>query len=176
VNSPIFGAIFFAVYGALWFALGALFGGLSYNVVQLVTLGIALTLIVALIVKIGRRTPAVRPKLSSDRGRGRTFGIINAVQFVIIFIAINVATNLHRSDLVPAAIELVVGVHFLPLARILNVWTHYIVGSLMLVCAASALAQHGTIAIAIACVSSGSILWGAAAYALVWRSRVLASN
>jgi hypothetical protein len=48
----------------------------------------------------------------------RPFYIVVALEGIAIFALVNLAANLHRPDLIMPAIALVVGLHFLPLARI----------------------------------------------------------
>lgn len=64
------------------------------------------------------------PKLETDEDRaegkrsGMWFGIIFGAEGLLIFIAINIVTNIGHADLTIPVIALVVGLHFYPMAKI----------------------------------------------------------
>jgi hypothetical protein len=64
------------------------------------------------------------PKMSSDADKaegkktGMWFGIIFGAEGLLIFVAINIVTNIGHADLVIPVIALVVGLHFYPMAKI----------------------------------------------------------
>ena len=70
-------------------------------------------LMMALARRRGRRSAPPEER----RRRGRIVGIASALEGVAIFAAASVLVNLGRRDLIAPAVAIIVGVHFLPLAR-----------------------------------------------------------
>jgi hypothetical protein len=67
--------------------------------------------------------------LDEEKKRGKRFGIILAGEGIGIFVAVNVVTNLHHRELIVPAIALVVGLHFLPLAKLFKRKFDYYLGT-----------------------------------------------
>ena len=103
----------------------------------------------------------------SSRRRSRLFNWINAAQWAVILIAGNVLANMGLADwIIPTAI-FVIGVHFLPLARLFANPPHYVTGSALVVLAVvyPLTAPMGA-ADPLGCLGAGLILWASAAWAL----------
>lgn len=60
---------------------------------------------------------------------GRVVGIATAIEGVAIFLVANVLINLHMPTLVMPAIAIIVGLHFVPLARWIPVQLYYWTGA-----------------------------------------------
>ncbi len=60
---------------------------------------------------------------------GRLVGIWSAVEGVAMFLAANTLINLHRSELLLPVFAIIVGLHFLPLARGIPVRLYYLTGA-----------------------------------------------
>lgn len=58
-------------------------------------------------------------------------GIASAVEGVAIFAAVTVLVNLGRRDLIAPAVAIIVGVHFLPLARWFPAPIYYLTAALL---------------------------------------------
>lgn len=69
----------------------------------------------------------------------RWFIIVNALQGIGIFLAINIMVNLKLPNLIIPSIALVVGLHFFPLAKIFNRKIDYYTGAWTTLIAASAI-------------------------------------
>jgi hypothetical protein len=166
MNPALIGSSVLTLFGAVWFAMGGIFGGLTYGPPLLILVGAPF---IVLVVLIGRtnRFPTARPYRGLPKGGSGAFAVINALQFVAIVIAIAIAIRFKRDDLIPAIIEAIVGLHFLPLARVFRARAQFIVGVSMLAGSAFAFALHGSLAVAVACVSAGTILWIAALSILI---------
>ena len=65
------------------------------------------------------------------RRRGRIVRIASALEGVAIFAAVSVLVNLGRRDLIAPAVAIIVGVHFLPLARSFPAPIYYLTGALL---------------------------------------------
>jgi hypothetical protein len=90
---------------------------------------------------------------------GRVVGIATAVECVAIFLAANVLINLHQPTLVMPAIAIIVGLHFIPLARWIPVPLYYRTGGALVVAGLAAIllpAENRAMATGIA---SALILW-----------------
>jgi len=95
---------------------------------------------------------------------GRVVGIATAVEGVAIFVIANVLINLHQDTLILPAIAVIVGLHFIPLARWIPVPLYYWTGA-------------GLIVIGLATCffppEHRAIATGVAAALLLWASGVL---
>jgi hypothetical protein len=163
MSPELIGRGVFIFAGAVWFALAGIFGGLTYTQPLLIAAAAVFVLLLVFIARTNRGRSAAPIKGLARDGSGRAFGIINGLQFVAILITIATATHFHRNDLVPAVLEAIVGLHFLPLGRVFRTRMRFVVGLSMLAGSAVAFTQHGYQAVAVACDSAGVILWTAAA-------------
>lgn len=67
--------------------------------------------------------------LDEEKKRGKRFGVILAGEGIGIFVAVNVVINLHHRELIVPAIALVVGLHFIPLAKLFKRKFDYYLGT-----------------------------------------------
>ncbi len=84
-------------------------------------------------------------------------GIWSAVEGVAILLAVNVAVNLHHPQLIPTAICLIVGLHFVPLTRGFGGPVYYVTGAVM-----SAVGLAGLAALlspVAVCLAAAASLW-----------------
>ena len=63
--------------------------------------------------------------------RGRLVGIASATEGIAIFLAVNVLINMGWRDFIAPVIAIIVGLHFLPLARALPARLYYVTCALM---------------------------------------------
>lgn len=101
------------------------------------------------------------------------FHAIAALEAAGCALAVILALAWHRPELVAAGISLVVGLHFLPLARWFRVPLYYVVGTAIIVCdiLAWVLLRSSAITVSVG-FTTGLILWTVAVYGLL-RSRRL---
>lgn len=111
-----------------------------------------------------------RPPEAESRRIGRLVGLWSAVEGVAIFAAINLCINLHRPGLVTAAISLVVGLHFFPLAHGLPVRLYYVSGAAITVLAGLGLVAGGSVGPAAVAFGTALILWATLARLLLSRA------
>ncbi|THD36236.1 MAG: hypothetical protein E7773_09990 [Sphingomonas sp.] len=95
---------------------------------------------------------------------GRVVGIATAVEGVAIFLVANVLINLHVPTVVMPAIAIIVGLHFLPLARWIPVPLYYRTGAALIVVG---------LAVLFFPVADRSLATGTAAALILWASGVL---
>ncbi len=133
------GATIMGGFGAVWLALGMVSAGLP--------VGVAIAAVVpvfALIAWLGiggaaAAAEALRRRESPEKKQMmRVFAVVNVVQWVAIFGTINLLRNLQLDGWIVSAIVLIVGAHFLPLARIFGARQHVVTGMAMMLCVAVA--------------------------------------
>jgi hypothetical protein len=168
------GATIVGGFGAAWLAMGMTSAG--------VPLRVSLAVVVPVFVLIAFLGSAARrrlPKFSAaetpeKKQMMRAFHMVNIAQWVAIFGVVNLLRNLHLDAWVVPSIVMIVGAHFLPLARIFQAPQHLKTGIAMMVCAALAVVLPVTVRDTVECLSAGAILWGSAAGALYAAFRIAA--
>ncbi|MGH8444014.1 MAG: hypothetical protein ACREVL_02050 [Solimonas sp.] len=169
LGSRAIGAMFFAAFGTAWLLLGA-FRGLARWSLAVLPIAIAGAVLLSFAYKRYaryRRSMEVLEGTPEKRRIGRLFNFINAAQWVAIFIVANVLANIGLADWgIPAAI-IIIGLHFLPLARLFENPGHYVTGAaLVLIGAAYALLKPIDPVDALGCAGAGLVLWASALRAL----------
>jgi hypothetical protein len=86
--------------------------------------------------QIGRRAAKLAAPLTSEQKRvqsrmGIMFGIVFGAEGLLIFLAVSVLIHLHLQPYIMNAVAAIVGLHFLPLARLYRVPLYYWVGGVM---------------------------------------------
>lgn len=132
--SGIFVLAFFATYWAMAGA-GIAFSGVYVTVALIVSIVIALVFFgfaVYLIVQARRLPKEVSEEEAVYwRGTGWKFGLVFLTEFVLIGVANIVLSILNKQEFAIPLTALIVGLHFLPLARLFRVNMYYGVGILM---------------------------------------------
>ncbi len=97
----------------------------------------------------------------------RPFHLINVAQWILIIAGVGVLASLRLSAWIVPMVILVVGAHFLPLARIFASRLYYLTGAAMIALAVSYpfLSKLGP-GDPIGCLASGAILWMTALFML----------
>ena len=115
------------------------------------------------------RQPVGSAKPVGNEHVGRIVGVATAVEGIAIFVTANILINLHLPTLLMPAIAIIVGLHFLPLARGIPAPLYYRTGgALIAVGLAAMLLSPPNRAIATG-VAAALVLW---ASALAWILRV----
>jgi hypothetical protein len=166
--SRAFGAMIFAFFGSAWMVLWS-FRGLQNRVVALAVIG-AGTVVIFLYALYRYRQHqgalAAEAESPAKKRAARLFNILNAAQWILILIVGNVLANVGVSDWVISAAIFIVGLHFLPLARIFSNPAHYVTGgALTLVAIACQLLPAGVPMNPIGCLGAGLVLWASALWA-----------
>jgi MFS family permease len=162
------GALVFATFGCAWGAYGMYSLGRTDEPWLLgIPLVITLILIVTLM-KLQRRVEALpsepaTPEMEQREARGRkVFTIVNIVQAIAIFLAVQVWFNLHKPEYLAPTIAVIVGLHFFALAGPMQLPSHRIPGALLLLLALVtmiAVPSHQMWAVVIG-LGNALILWG----------------
>jgi hypothetical protein len=160
------GATIVGGFGAAWLTMGMAIAGVPVAVALAVALPVF-----ALIAFLGSAARRRLPKLAGvetpeTKYMMRAFHMVNIAQWVAIFGVVNLLRNLHLDAWIIPSIVLIVGAHFIPLARIFRTPQHVTTGAAMMLCAAIAVVLPASARDIVACLSSGAILWASAAGAL----------
>jgi hypothetical protein len=151
-------------FAAIWWLVGAAATGRGSPSPYLV--GLAMS---ALLILLGWRLSGHAPTAPGlRRHRGRVVGIASGVEAVTIVIAGNVLTKTGRQDLIAPVVAIIVGVHFLPLARWLLAPIYYATGALLVVVglAGTAIQEAPARTLAV-CAGAASALWLSCAVVLL---------
>lgn len=152
------------IFAAIWGAAGIVVG---HGPVWLAVVPVAIS--VALLLWASRQPVGTGNPVEGDHV-GRAIGIATAIEGVAMFLAANILINLHMPTLLMPVFAIIVGLHFLPLARWIPVPLYYRTGGALIAVglAASFLPpEHRAIATGIA---AALVLW-ASGILLIRRGR-----
>lgn len=147
--------IVLSAFAAIWWIIGAAQFGRSSLLMSAV--GILISgLMVALAWRRGGRSASRQER----KRRGRIVGIASAVEGVAIFAAAKVLVNLGRRDLIAPTVAIIVGLHFLPLARWFPAPIYYLTAALLVAIGmAGAVVQDLPARILTVCIGAAAVLW-----------------
>lgn len=166
ITGAAFGVMMMTLFGTAWLAWGLQCVGADspWLIPALVLPAIALLIPCFGMFQLGRRAGKQAAPLTASQKRaqsrmGRTFGIVFGAEGLLIFLAVSALTHFHLEAYIMTAVAAIVGLHFLPLARLFRVPLYYWVGGVMLANALLSLALASpTREIAVG-LSMGAILW-----------------
>lgn len=161
------GVLVMTIFGAAWAIVGItglVPGGAARTAAAA---GAAAVAVAVAVVSLRWRS---RPAPSGARGRrvspraGQSFVLINIAQTVAIVVAVFALVKAGRPELVAAAVCLVVGLHFLPLARIFDVAPYRWTGTLLILAALAGTAAFGygapaATTVAVVTLPAAAVLW-----------------
>jgi hypothetical protein len=158
------GAIIMGVFAAVWWVAGVRASGygspLIYAVAPVVT---GLIIVAAL---RGRERSAQEPPEEHAR-RDRLVGIASAAEGVAILVAVNVLVNLGLNDYVAPVIAIIVGLHFVPLARLLPARLYYATAALLVALGVCGFAmRRPDLRLLVVSVGAACVLWLTCAFVL----------
>jgi hypothetical protein len=105
-------------------------------------------------------SPPLTPEQEREQSRmGRIFGLVFAAEGVLIFVAVNLLNNFGLGSYAISAIAAIVGLHFLPLARLFQRPLYYACGTVMTAAALISLAIPSSIRICALSSAMSLILW-----------------
>ena len=159
------GMSFFAGFGGAWMVLG-LYAAEQLSVASILMVAGCTMLLLAGAAYVAH-TAERFPRVAKDPAQGRAFALVNVVQWVAGAIVAVSFARLHLDHYVVNAIAAIVGLHFLPLARIFRYAPHYVTGAAMVAWAAATVwivpAEHLQ---AVTAMGTGLLLWLSAAATL----------
>ena len=160
------GALIFSGFGALWFLI-ALYAREIISVANVSAVFVGFAILLAGACALMREAKRW-PRMPAAPGIWKTFAWVNVLQGLAIFVATSILIWRHMSIYNLSVIAFVVGLHFLPLARLFRYNPHYVTGSALvvwaLVSAWLAPVEHLQSTTAL---GTGAILWLSAVAAIV---------
>ncbi|MGH9740476.1 MAG: hypothetical protein ACRD4X_18100 [Candidatus Acidiferrales bacterium] len=165
------GALIVSIFGCGWLVWGLFIIG-AFTPVRIVALGvIELAFLDGAVyfIRKGRTLRKQYPRLPQavTRNTAKWYWIIVAAEVVAIAIAANVAIDLRRPELIPDWIAILVGLHFLPLAKIFHARSMAYVGAAMVLWSILCWIAFRSDALAAAVVfGAGVLVWIASGLAL----------
>jgi hypothetical protein len=168
-RSRAIGATFFALFGGAWLALWNYHAAPSRLWVYGLICGVAVAILLLARARYRQYQAAAAgvPETPEQQRRQRWFHIINATQWVVILIVGNVLANVGLASWVIAAVILIVGLHFLPLARLFSNPVLYATGAgFILLALVYPFTAPGGPADPVGCLGAGLILWLSALWGL----------
>jgi hypothetical protein len=149
------GAIIMTLFGAVWWMIGA--HASRRGSVSLYALGV---LIAAALWFVAWRSSNQVTDPEEESRRGRLVGIASGIEGVLILLAVNVLQNVGKRDFVAPAVAIIIGLHFIPLARWLPAPFYY--GTALLLVAAGGigcLVQDSHERLLLVSFASATVLW-----------------
>jgi hypothetical protein len=173
-----YGALFFSVFGGAWLLLAAYaFGHLSKFGACLITAAVVLFVIPA--IRFQRRGKDAGKDAFSEEDRrrnDRSFGIVNAITWIAVFLVFQILPRLRHEDLTIPAVVLIVGLHFFAMPPLYQHRANLVTGACMVVWALLCPQLfHGDSLIGFTAIGAGLALWSAAAWALKTAGQLLIS-
>lgn len=161
-----YGVIIMGLFGCLWllWGLSALNLRVPAIVVAVAAFGVSLWIRGFALLRTGSQTIKKSAPLTAHGKReqsrmGRTFGLIFGAEGLLIFLAVNVLNNMHLGEYAVSAIASIVGLHFLPLARLYRRPMYTVVGIIMVVAALLSLAVPASLRTGTLALTMSAILW-----------------
>lgn len=168
------------IFGAGWLAWGLSTAdavtptvAVLFSIVEIVLLGYSVYFIWK-----GRSLRKKYPSSPSatTRSMNKQFMIVAVLEFAAIAIVVVIASALHRSDLAPVLIAIVVGLHFLPLAKVFRAPIYYVSGiAITLWCVVCWILFRSNALIASTGIGTGIMLWATSAYVLLRARQIVRS-
>lgn len=164
LRGRVSGALILTCFGTVWCVLALLFWP-ARPAWSIPAASIAAAALIALAIHrlwLLKNIPSMDDPVAAAKGKrdGMWFGIIFGGEGFLIWLAVNILQNLHRSEWIPLAAGAIVGLHFLPLARLFQASIYYWTGSLsvfaMILCA---FIPNADTRVLYAALSMAAILW-----------------
>ncbi len=121
------GAQIMSVFATIWWVAGIRTSGRGSALLYSISLIITAAIFVA-----ASRRPARAESAGDDARTGRLVGIASGVEGLLILVAVNVLANIKKLDFFAPVVAIIVGVHFLPLARWLPAPSYYATGAVLI--------------------------------------------
>jgi hypothetical protein len=143
-----------SIFAAIWWIVGGRASGFP----AVIWFGVPLLVSGTMLVLAWRRSSSGGPAPAPNAGR--VVGIASAAEGVLIFAAANVLVNTGHADWMAPVIAIIVGLHFLPIARWLPARSYYLTAALLVAVGGIGLAlPAGRPRTAVVTVGAACILW-----------------
>ncbi len=147
--------VFMAGFAAAWWVAGML-GGHQFAGLAAIGPLVSAVMILAARTRL-RNEPTIDP--AERKRRGRVVGWAAGLEGLAILVAVNLLNRNGLGGYVFPAVALIVGLHFLPLAKLLPVKIYYLSAALLVAVAGAGLAVGGADRPFLVGVSAAIVLW-----------------
>jgi hypothetical protein len=161
-----YGAFIMGFFGCLWLVWGLAAMEARTAVVVSAAIAFAASLWVPATSLLRSASRAVRAASPLGRGdrleqarMGKVFGLIFGAEGLLIFLVVNVLNNIGLRDYGISAIAAIVGLHFLPLARLYRRPMYTVVGIIMTLAALASIALPSSMRISVLASTMAAIVW-----------------
>jgi hypothetical protein len=161
------GSLIMSLFATIWWVVGLRSAGAALPLLTGMPIGV--TLLMANLARARRQAAqsTARFDAAEEARRNRVVGWASAAEGVGILLAVNVLNNIGLHDAVTPAIAIIVGLHFIPIARGLPAPIYYGTAALLVaVGAGGLLVADLPTRIGLVSAAAAIILWGTAALAL----------
>lgn len=161
--SMALGGVFMALFGSIWLAAADYqsFGGTLVALAGMLVIAAGAISLVAwsrMTFKAGLLSQTATRDPASVKRLRRQFMLINAVQWIAVGLAVMLMNVFAHVEWIAPAVILIVGLHFIPLARLFGYRGYYVTAAaLVLVALLDVLAGEGDVALTL--FATGAILW-----------------
>lgn len=164
------GALICTFFGSAWMYWAVVFSGNPTPLWFLIVTvpGVALIGWAILRVRAVRHLPSSAAELGHSRAFRKFFWVDVGTEWGLSVISVFTLARFGRFDLIPQALGVIIGLHFLPLVKIFRASHYYWTGGIMVIAALGSLLIHrGHIRNIFACAAVGLTLWVTSA-AVLW--------
>jgi len=156
------GALICAFFGSAWMYWAVVFSGnptpLWFSIVTVPA--VALIAWAFLRLRTVRHLTSSAAELEHSRAFRKFFWVDVGIEWGLSGVAVFALPRFGRGDLIPQALGVIIGLHFLPLVKIFRAPPYYWTGGIMVVAALGSLLMHqGHIRNILACAAVGLTLW-----------------
>jgi hypothetical protein len=156
------GAVVLSIFGGIWLVAWCLTSyGANYSILGLVAVAtIAMSAIASKQFRVHRKAYGEYSKTPTGKRQNLLMGVVNATQWILIFATVATLSKLQYSHhIMPAAI-FIVGIHFIPLAIILEYKPYWLTAAALCILAVA----HPLLSVSrptnsIVLLGAGIILW-----------------
>jgi hypothetical protein len=147
--------IVMSAFAAVWWIMGVAQSRRASPMMY--AIGIVIS---GLMIALARRRGNDSPAHHDGKRRGRIIGAASAAEVLAMLLASSVLAKLGRVDLIAPVVAIIVGLHFLPLARGLRVPVYYLTAALLVaVGVAGTFVQNPPARTLMVCVGAAAVLW-----------------
>ena len=156
------GALICASFGSAWMYWAVVVSGnptpLWFSIVGVLSVGLISWAVLR--VRATRNLPSSAADVEHWRAFRGLFWLDVGIEWGLGGLAVLVLARLSRSDLIPQAVGVIIGLHFLPLVKIFRAPRYYWTGGIMVVAGLGSLLIHsGYLRSIVGCTAMGLTLW-----------------
>jgi hypothetical protein len=175
------GALIFSVFGGCWLLLSSAYFR-QFRLMKIVPICSASGLLAVAAWRLQHARPVAVPEGTlkiQKEADDRTFGIINAVTYIAVFLLFLILPRLGLQNYIFPGFVALIGLHFFPMPPLYRHTANVVTGALMIVWAVFcvvAFRADGNREAAYVTFGAGTALWGSSAWALLTARRLFQAS